>query len=561
MLILGLSALEHDAAAALVRDGEVLAAFEEDKLNRTPTYGGIPRLAMEHCARQAGVKLAEIPVVALASQSERAWLREERFRLSLLAQHPASSFGVGAMGRVYRAMNYRRQMRPLFNAQTRWLRFEHHLCHAAGAYYSSPFERALILTLDEWGDMWGGLLAVGEGDGMRPLQAMRFPNSLGWLYSRLTEALGFRAKRDEHKTQWLGKNGQPRFLSALRRVFRRDSRGLPVLNREYFDTGPQRRWGLAPKLLQEMGVSPELVRNDPAVRADLARSLQDWLEETVLEIAEEFRTKTSAKQLCVSGGVFLNVLLVRALEVRSGFDAVHVQPVAGNPGTALGAAFLAERELGGKTPRKEVVHTFFGPEFGSDQIKAVLDNCKVIYHYFRTDSELLEAAADLLRKDKIVAWYQGRVEFGLRALGNRSILASPFSPYVIENLNQYIKHREDFHPFALSVPLEDAAAIFDCSPNCRFMASVGTLRAELQGLEPFAFSGRNVRVHTVEREANPRFHDLLKRFGAGQPAPVLVNTSFNLFGEPLVCDPREAIRSFYCCGIDALVIGNFVLEK
>jgi carbamoyltransferase len=561
MLILGISALEHDATAALVRDGQVLAAMEEDKLNRTPTYGGIPRLAMEQCARQVGVKLSEIPVVAMAAHPRRAWLREERFRLSLLARHPAASFGTGAMGRVYRAMNHKRQMRPLFNPQTRWVQFEHHLCHAAGAFFSSPFDRALVLTLDESGDMWGGLVALGEGKNLRPLHALSFPNSPGWLYSRITECLGFRPKRDEHKTQWLGKNGRPQFLPALRKIFARDARGLPVLRREFLGAPLAGRWGISPQFLRELKLSPDALRSDPAARADLARSAQDWLEEIVLEIAENFRKKTGATQLCLAGGVFLNVLLVRALETRSGFTSVHVQPVAGNSGTSLGAAWLAARELGANWERKEMRHSYLGPEFASDQIKAVLDNCKVIYHYYRSDAELLDATVELLRKDKIVAWYQGRMEFGLRALGNRSILASPFSPYVIDNLNQYIKHREDFHPFALSVPQEAAGGIFDCTSNCRFMSSMGMLRSAVQGLEPFTFRGRDVRVHVVEREANPRFHDLLTRFSDGQPAPVLVNTSFNLFGEPLVCEPREAVRSFYCCGIDSLVIGNFIVEK
>jgi carbamoyltransferase len=202
-----------------------------------------------------------------------------------------------------------------------------------------------------------------------------------------------------------------------------------------------------------------------------------------------------------------------------------------------------------------------GPGLGSQEIKAVLDNCKIIYKYLSGEEQLTVDSVKLLQRDKIVAWCQGRTEFGHRALGNRSILASPFSEYVIDNVNQYIKHRADFHPFALSVPAERAAEFFDCSPNCRFMASLGTLKNQVPGLEQFAFNGREVRVHTVDKDSNPGFWRLLHKFGETAPAPVLVNTSFNLFGEPLVSDPREAVRSFYCSGIDALALGSFLVVK
>jgi carbamoyltransferase len=209
-----------------------------------------------------------------------------------------------------------------------------------------------------------------------------------------------------------------------------------------------------------------------------------------------------------------------------------------------------------------MIHQYLGPGFSSSEIKAVLDNCKIIHKYPPTEEQLFAEVVQLLLRDKIVAWFQGRTESGHRALGNRSLLASPFSEYVIENVNQYIKHREDFHPFAFSAPAEIVPQFFDCSPNCRFMASLGALKENVPAeLERFAFEGRQVRVHAVDRETNPRFWRLLHKFGELAPAPVLLNTSFNLFGEPLVSDPREAIRSFYCAGVDALAIGDFLLVK
>jgi carbamoyltransferase len=297
------------------------------------------------------------------------------------------------------------------------------------------------------------------------------------------------------------------------------------------------------------------------VRAALARSAQDLLEEIVLQLAESFRESTRADSLCLAGGVFQNVLLVRALEQRSSFRNVYVQPVAGNAGTSVGAAFLARKKITCRSGRAPLASLALGPEPTSQEIKSVLDNCKIVYKYLNSEEQLLEETSRHLDRGKIVAWCQGRTEFGHRALGNRSLLASPFNEYVLDNVNQFIKHREEFHPFALSVPAERAHEFFECGPNCRFMASLGDLKNPVAGLERFAFNGTSVRVHTVEKQSNPLFWKLLHKFGESAPAPILVNTSFNLFGEPLVTDPRSAVRSFYCAGVDALAVGPFLVVK
>jgi carbamoyltransferase len=333
------------------------------------------------------------------------------------------------------------------------------------------------------------------------------------------------------------------------------------MNKRYFGREPEESRAFETEILRDLGLDAQALAADPQLRASLARSARDVLEEIILAITERFREQHHVDSLCLAGGLFLNVFLVRALETRSQMKQVYVQPVAGNSGTALGAALLARKALG-RPARQSLHHLYLGPGFTSSEIKAVLDNCKIIYKYPSGEEPLLAETVQLLQRDKIVAWFQGRTEFGHRALGNRSILASPFSEYVIENVNQYIKHREDFHPFAFSAPAEVVPKLFDCSPNCRFMASLGTLKSDAPAsLERFAFEGRQVRVHAVERETNPRFWRLLHKFGERSPAPVLFNTSFNLFGEPLVSDAREAIRSFYCAGIDALAIGDFLLVK
>ena len=561
MLTLGIWAFGRDSSVALADETSIVAAIEEEKLSRSAGTGGIPRMAVARCLEQANAKIQDVQIAAFPLRPRISALREAGFHFRQSFSGVGPTGWIQSLGQSFRQVGQLRQMRHLYGGSGSFLFLDHHLCHAASAYYASPFERALVLTLDGRGDMHSGSLYLGEGDELRPLKTLRFPNSLGWFFSRVTHLLGLRPRRDEHKVQWLSKDGQPDFVPALRKVFHWNADGLPVLNKRYLGRGAQEDAAFSEALLRELSLEPQAVASDPQLRASLARSARDVLEEIVLAIAERYRKQYSADCLCVAGGLFLNVFLVRKLETQSGFKQVYVQPVAGNSGTALGAALLARKRLG-RPARQPLSHLYLGPGFPSGAIKAVLDNCKIIYKYPSGEEQLFSEAAHILSRDKIVAWFQGRTEFGHRALGNRSILASPFSEYVIENVNQYIKHREDFHPFAFSVPAEVAPRLFDCSANCRFMASLARLRPEAPPeLQRFSFEGGQVRVHAVEREANPRFWRLLHKFGERAPAPVLFNTSFNLFGEPLVSDPREAIRSFYCAGIDALAIGDFLIVK
>jgi carbamoyltransferase len=537
MRILGLSKLSRDSAAALFDDHSIVTAIEEAKLTRLQEPSYVPRLAISRVLenlRLAPPNLSAIGLAELPPTNARK-----------------NAYSVAAF----------QQLRHIFAGNRRILRFDHHLSHAASAYYTSGFDRALILSLDEGSASRSGLVALGDGDRIKPLRSIAFPNSLGWFYSRITQYLGLRPNRDEHKLQWLSKDGQPAFLEAFRQLFSFDTKGLPVLNRRFFTSGPDRRGIFSPRFYKASSLPKQGVFLDSTFRANVARSAQDLLEEMVITLVTNFRGETATDDLCLAGGVFLNILLVRALELRSGFKSVYVQPVAGNAGTALGAGFLARKKLTGHSGRAPLTSLALGPEPTSQEIKAVLDNCKIVYHYFSSDDQLQEEVCKHLGRGKIVAWCQGRTEFGHRALGHRSLLASPFSEYVVENVNQYIKHREEFHPFALSVPAERAGEYFDCGPNCRFMASLGSLKNSVAGLERFAFNGNAVRVHTVEKEANPGFWRLLHKFGESAPAPILVNTSFNLFGEPLVTDPRSAVRSFYCAGVDALALGPFLVIK
>ena len=542
MRILGISTLGRGAAVALLDETSVLFAIEEEKLNRLEDTLEIPRLALARCLKENQLPLSDCRGIAVAERFARTSNSPSHRK-----RRPPSAT--------------QEQLRSLLRGGPRPSSFDHHLCHAASAYYTSGFDNSLILTLDHGTSSQSGLVAIGEGDEIRPQRSLDFPDSLGWFYSRVTELAGLRPSRDEHKLQWLSKDGEPEFLPAFRKLFTWRNNGLPVLNRRCFSAGPDRRGVFSPPFYRELGLSSRNLLLTPALRANLARSAQDFLEEAVLQLAANFQQSTGGRSLCLAGGVFLNVLLVRALETRGPFDHVYVQPVAGNAGTALGAAYLSRKKLTGHAGRGPLPSLAVGVNSSSQEIKAVLDNCKIAYRYLSGEDQTVDETASLLHRDKIVAWCQGRSEFGHRALGNRSLLASPFSEYVVENVNQFIKHREGFHPFALSVPAERASEYFDASPNCLTMSSLAALTKPVAGLERFAFHGKEVRVHTVDRRANPLFWKLLHKFGESAPAPILVNTSFNLFGEPLVTDPRGAVRSFYCAGIDALALGPFLLVK
>jgi carbamoyltransferase len=538
MNILGISTPGPNAAAALFDNRGIVSAVEEEKLTRLNDAHALPQLALQQILAAAGLRFSDIGTIAFADRGARN-----------RNGHKKSPAREAMLARL-----------RLLLVGRRFLSFDHHVCHAASAFYTSDFSRSLVLTLDHGANSSSGLIAIGEDDHLKSLHSLAFPNSLGWFYSRVAQLTGLRPQRDEHKLQWLSKDGQPEYLEIFRKLFTWNSKGLPSFDRRFFTHGPEGSGIFAPRLNRELGLSRSAAPERVA-RANLARSAQEALEELVIRLAENIREEYGADSLCLAGGVFQNVLLVRALEQRSSFRNVYVQPVSGNAGTSLGAAFLARKKATGRSGRAPLGSLALGPEPTSQEIKSVLDNCKIVYKYLNSEDELLTETTHQLDRGKIVGWCQGRTEFGHRALGNRSLLASPFNEYVLDNVNQFIKHREEFHPFALSVPAERAHEFFDCGSNCRFMASLGDLKNPIAGLERFTFNGSAVRVHTVERQANPLFWKLLHKFGESAPAPILVNTSFNLFGEPLVTDPRSAVRSFYCSGVDALAIGSFLVVK
>jgi carbamoyltransferase len=564
--VLGLSALAHDPAAALLSDTGIAAAIEESKLLRQRHATGIPREAIRYCLERAGIAWRDVEWIALASRPRRAWLRHAWLRTRQAPRAPVASgyYQTKALGELGRELNNLRILAEMLEAPgARVVALDHHLCHAASAFYASPFDRAAILTLDEQGDGQAGLLAAGEGTRIRALRAIPFPHSLGWVYSQVTDLLGFRPREEEHKTQWLGLEGEPAMEKVFLAMLRGGREPFPRLDRSYFKQGLAGRIAFSEKFYHEAGLDTRRPAEwSPDVRRALAASLQRACAVIACGLAQWLRRETRGDALCLAGGLFLNPLLVEALERESGFARVFVQPAAGNPGCALGAAWLTWHDRLRRPRVAPMRDVYWGPRHASETVKQVLDNCKARYRLCSSETEKLEAALRLLAAGKIVAWHQGDAEFGPRALGHRSLLASPWAPFVLENLNEYVKHREAFRPFALAVPEEEAWRYFEASPAARFMASLARVRPEARELvRRFLLPGGRVRLHAVERAANPLLWRLLDAFGKGAPAPFLVNTSFNLFGEPLVVTPREAVRSFFCSGIDALVLGDFLLTK
>lgn len=524
MIILGIGGILSDAACALLRDSEVVAAVEESKLARHPHHAGggdLPERAIAACLEMAGARPEQVDAVALVRP-----VPEAGFHLKLRARFPHSRIVV----------------------------MEHHQAHAASAYYASPFEEATVLTLDREGDFRCGTRWQAHGTHLALEQEQYYPDSLGDLYGRVTELLGLSANADEHKVQWLSVAGDARFKDLFLDILRLSDSG-PRLDRSFFSTERMRHGGFGPRFYDRLGLKD----GDPvpeALRPHLAAGIQKAVEAAALRLA------CRGRNLCLAGGLGLNALLVSALEHESDYENVFVQPAAGNAGTAIGAVLDTWHSVYGHQKRVPLETLCLGPSYAAAEIKQVLENCKLRFRYMLTTEEVVDTAVAQLNDNKIVAWMHGRMEFGPRALGNRSILASPLDPYSTENLNIFIKHREPYRKFAASVPAELCGEYFEAGANARFLSTVG--RVKPQHREKFAaaiLAGDMVRVHAVDRADNPLYWRLLHQAGKATGLPVVYNTSFNLFGEPLVCTPRDAVRSFYSSGIDAMFVGSFFLQK
>ncbi len=525
MIILGIGGILHDAACAILKDGKILAAVEQSKLARQPREGELPERSIATCLELARVESSQVDCVAIVRPL--AARPEAQVHMELRARFPNSTIVL----------------------------VEHQAAHAASAYYLSGFDEATVLTLDRAGDFRCGARCRAAGNELHLERELYFPDSLGDLYGRVTALLGYEPNSDEHKVQWLSTGGDDRFRKLFLDVLSFREGEWPRIDRSYLDGDRLTAGGFSAKFYERLGLAdnaPVPAGPAPAVAA----GLQLAVEAAVIEMAGR------GKNLCLAGGLHFNALLIAALESSGRWENVFVQPAAGNAGTALGAVLHAWHSVAGRKERTVLNNLCLGPSYSADEIKQVLENCKLGFRYMLTTDEIIRRAVEEMKNNRIIAWMHGRMEFGPRALGNRSILASPLNRFSTENLNIYIKHREPFRKFAASVPEEVTAEYFDVGPNARFLATVGHVRPEHAELLKSAILGEDrVRVHTVRKEDNPLYWQLLHAFGKATGHPILYNTSFNLFGDPLVCSPRDAVRSFYSSGIDSMIVGNFFLEK
>jgi len=525
MIIVGLGGLLDDAACAVIKDGVLAAAVEQKKIGRRHRPGTLPFEAIQAALELAGATASGVDTVAIARPLPES--SEGALHLQLRERFPSS--------------------------QT--LVVEHHAAHAASAYFASGFDRATVLVLDRGGDYRSASRWRAEGNRIEIERESYFPDSLADLYSRVTELMGHEPRGDEHKVQWMATGAPSDLAPMFDAIIGNGDSDWPRIDRSYFDRNRLGFGGFSSRFFERLGVQDETDLPE-SLKPRVAAGLQRAIETAVTRMAGQ------GDHLCLAGGLAFNTPLVSALEHSGRWKRVFVQPAAGNSGTALGAAYSAWHSMHGRSERIPFSTLSLGPSYTAEQIKQTLENCKLHFSYLLTTGEVIQAALELLQHNRIVAWMQGRMEFGPRALGNRSILASPLDPYSTENLNIFIKRRESFRKFAASVPAEHADRYFDVGPNARFLATIGRVRQEHRKTFESAILGNGlVRVHVVDKEENPLFHALLNAWGERTGLPVLYNTSFNLFGDPLVCTPRDAVRSFYSCGVDALLVGSFLLEK
>ncbi|GAA5236946.1 carbamoyltransferase [Verticiella sediminum] len=576
MHTLGINAAYHDCSAALVRDGQVIAAAEEERFTHIKhgkrplpfTTWQLPFHAIDYCLAEAGLRLADVDHIAYAFDP---WLLPEArhgaditLPLEPSAQRGPTrsaspwdplflSYIANAPRQLASGAPHHLQARfkgvDTAHVQARWRFVEHHLAHEASAYLSAPFDEAAVLTMDGRGEIATTSYGVFRDGRYQRLKQVDLPHSLGLLYEEVTDYLGFLRSSDEYKVMALASYGEPRYLDEFRQILRADGEGGYTV--------------AAPELVRRFG-APR-ARGGPLEQRhyDIAHSLQKVLEETVAGMVRWLHAASGARHLCMAGGVALNCVL-NARVLRDGpFEDVWVQPAAGDAGTALGAALWLDRELAPRPAARWVMHhAYLGPAQDDDEIRAFLDRAKLPY---RRMENVAEEVAERLARGEIVGWHQGRMEFGPRALGARSILASPIDPDMQARLND-IKDREDFRPVAPAVMQEHAhewfAAVRPGEIVAPFMLFVfDVLDDKAARIPAVRHVDGTARVQTVRRDQHPLYYELLAAFYRRTGVPVLVNTSFNTRGEPVVCTPRDSIECFWTSPLDVLAIGSFLLEK
>jgi carbamoyltransferase len=589
--ILGISAYYHDAAAALLRDGGIVAAAQEERFSRRKNDPDFPRLAIQFCLRHAGLEAAQLDAVVFY---DKPVLKFARLLETYLAVAPGGwrTFPTVLSNWLGEKLDLRKTIReelPGLRPECPVLFTAHHQAHAASAFFPSPFAEAAILTIDGVGEWATTTIGCGRGHEIRLLKELRFPHSLGLLYSAFTDYCGFRINSGEYKLMGLAPYGEPKYADTIRRhLLDLKPDGSFHLNLDYFNF--LRGTTMTNERFYRLFDGPPRKPDDPIEtrHMNVARSIQTVTEEVMLLLARHARDVTGLNNLCLAGGVALNCVANGLILRKRIFDRLWIQPAASDAGGALGAALAAWHSHCAASPDPTpgppssgadmMQSALLGPGYSDDQIEAALCSHGAAYRRLET-GDLLDFTVELLKTEKVVGWFQGRMEFGPRALGGRSILGDARSPRMQSVMNLKVKFRESFRPFAPVVLRERVADYFDLDVDSPYMLLVAPVKAELRLPPPPGVRGFDLlkqprstlpavthvdysaRIQTVERDGNPLLHELLVRFERATGCAVLVNTSFNVRGEPIVCTPDDAYRCFVNTEMDFLVMGSFVLDR
>ncbi|MFA5350594.1 MAG: carbamoyltransferase N-terminal domain-containing protein [Candidatus Omnitrophota bacterium] len=559
MNILGISCYYHDSAACLIKDGIIIAAAQEERFNRIKNSFCFPVNAINYCIQESNITFLDIDYVGFY---EKPFLKFHRVILDHLKTWPFSflnfldSMPKWLQDRLTLPLTLEKEIG--FKGKTLFVK--HHLSHAASSFLVSPFDQAAILTCDGIGE-WATLAyGIGRGNQIKIYNELRYPHSLGLLYSTLTAYLGFSANQEEGTVMALASCGNPVFLDKFRKIFVIKPDGSFILDTSYFNFNKGRRM-YSNKFIKTFGNDRKFNDILETRHCDIACSLQKFVEEVLITITRNIYNETKMEKLCLAGGSFLNCVVNNKILEDSLFKEIFIQPAAGDAGGALGAAAYIYHSILKKNRNYIMTHPYLGPAFSASQIRRILLNSNLIFKEFN-ETELTKQVAERLAKNQIVGWFQGRAEFGPRALGNRSILANPCNPQVKELLNSKVKKREPFRPYAPAVLEERADEFFEMRCKSPFMLLAPKVKEGKRTLIPgVVHVDGTARVQTVSKDTNPRFWQLIKDFENITGVPIVLNTSFNLRREPIVCSPEDAVGSFRKSKMDCLVLENYVVDK
>jgi len=594
MYILGISAFYHDSAACLIKDGEIVAAVQEERFTRKKHDSSFPSNAIKYCIDEANISKDQIQSVVFY---EKPFVKFERLLETYLAFAPRGFYSFSkaiplwVKDKLFQKKLIIKNLKNTLGDNVQWqerlLFSEHHLSHAASAFYPSPFKSAAVLTLDGVGEWTTTSLALGNGSDLKVLKEIKFPHSIGLLYSAFTYYIGFKVNSGEYKLMGLAPYGKPIYAKLIKeKLIQVAEDGSFQLNMDYFDyaTGLKMTNDKFNKLF---GGFPRKSETEITQREmDLAASIQKVTEEVVIKLAKNIAKETGERNLCLAGGVALNCVSNGILLREKIFDNIWIQPAAGDAGGALGAAFSGwylhhnnKRNISSKGDSMK--GSYLGPEFSDFQIESELIKNGATYKKLKKN-ELIDEVAKAISDQKAIGWMQGRMEFGPRALGGRSIIADPRSSVMQKQLNLKVKYRESFRPFAPSILHEDVAEWFEHKTESPYMMLVANVkknkRIEMSNSESLLFGidklniarssvpaithvDYSARIQTVHKDTNPYFYSLISKFKEKTNCPIVVNTSFNVRGEPIVCSPTDAFKCFMGTDLDLLAVGNFLLLK